>query len=134
MHTLDDIISDLTPILKNHGYKKNRLTWSKSAEELTILFSIQKSQYGNDIWYYNFGIAINALLEKQTASISRCHITQRLDNTRNGKPWSADDLLNAIKIFENKYGSMHCLRTAAIENRLPLQSTRRAITYLTTHR
>ena len=65
----EDYALDLIEKLKERGFKKSKLTWIKSNEELTVIFNIQKSQYSNDNWYYNLGIGINVLHEKKSVPL-----------------------------------------------------------------
>lgn len=103
---LDKIIETIREPLKNNGYKKKNTSWYKLCDTLSIVFSIQKSQYGADLWYYNFGIGINELEEKSITTITKCHITERIDKTINGKEITPDVLLKAIYNWENKYGDI----------------------------
>ena len=128
---IDNIIENIKEPLKNNGYKKKNTNWYKTNDALTIVFNIQKSQYSNELWYYNFGIGINALEEKPITTITKCHIVDRIDMKINGKEITSDILLQAIFKWENKYGDLKELHIKAIENKLPKTSTRQAITYLT---
>lgn len=132
MPEFDKLIEELKKPLKKKGYKKNRYNWYKSIDGLTIVFSIQHSQYGKDLWYYNFGIGINELEGKQITSISKCQIVERLDAKINDKILSAENLIQAITRWEEKYGDLKKLRIKAVENKLPAMTTKQAITYLTT--
>lgn len=128
---LEKIIEAIKEPLKNKGYKKKNNNWYKLCDTLSIVFSIQKSQYGADFWYYNFGIGINKLEVKPITTITKCHIIDRIDKTIKGKEIPPDVLLNAIYNWENKYGDIGELRIRAIENKLPKMTTRQAISYLT---
>lgn len=130
----DELIDDLKKPLKEKGYKKNRYNWYKAIDNLIVVFSIQHSQYGKDLWYYNFGIGINELENKPITSISKCQIVERLDAEINGKMLSADNLIQAITHWEEKYGDIKKLRIKAVENKLPPMTTKQAVTYLTTIR
>lgn len=127
----DELIDDLKKALKEKGYKKNRYNWYKVINDVTIVFSIQHSQYGKDLWYYNFGIGINELENKPITSILRCQIAERLDAKINGKTLSADVLIQALTHWEEKFGDIKKLRIKAVENKLPPMTTKQAVTYLT---
>lgn len=129
---LDDLVETIRPVLKERGYKKKKYCWYKNNEDITVIFAIQRSQYGADMWYYNFGVVINQLESKSVTSISGCHITERLDMKINGEMLATDILLKAIIRWEEKYGNMESLRRKALENNLPRMTTVRARTYLTT--
>lgn len=128
---LDQITSELLLKLKAQGYNKNRLTWYKSDKELTVVFAIQKSAYGADLWYYCFGICINAL-KPECKVISHCQIQHRIDMSYNGHNWTPDEILTLLGKWVSMYGSMTELRTKAIEGNLPSYCTREALRYLTT--
>ena len=120
----------MAPILNEMGYKKNRLTWFRKLEELTIVFNIQKSQYADDIWYYQYGIGIHDLAGDRISSISKCDILCRFDQTINGKKLQTEDLRWILERWSEKYGSLERLRTAAREGTLPQTTTVRAREYL----
>lgn len=129
---LEEIIEKLTLFLKENGYRKNKLNWYRQKDELTIVFSIQRSQYSKEQWYYNFGIGIDDLVSGKISVISKCHIIERLENRLAGRMLSLDDLSRAIMHWESKYGDISELRYKAIENKLPKMTTKQAISYLTT--
>ena len=124
----------MAPILKELGYRKNRLTWFRHLEELTIVFNIQKSQYADDTWYYQYGIGIHDLAENTINSISKCDILCRFDQTINGKTLQAEDLKWILERWTKKYGSLERLRAAAGEGTLPQITTVRAKEYLFSHK
>lgn len=128
---LDKIIEAVRVPLKNNGYKKKDMNWYKINDTLSVVFNIQRSQYDADLWYYNFGIGINDLEVKPITTITKCHITDRIDKAINGKEIPPDIILKAIYCWESKYGDLGKLRVMAIENKLPKASTRQAISYLT---
>ena len=123
----------MAPILKEMGYRKNRLTWSRKLEELTIVFNIQKSQYADDIWYYQYGIGIHDLAGDKISSISKCDILCRFDQIINGKTLKAEDLKWILERWTEKYGSLERLRAAAGGGTLPQITTVRAKEYLFSH-
>ena len=129
---LDTIIEMIKEPMKANGYKKKNLNWFKINGIITLFFNIQKSQYGNDLWYYNFGVGLNELENKPISCISMCQITERLDMKLNGKEIAPDVLLRAILSWENRYGNLKELQIKAIEGKLPKTTTRLALTYLTT--
>ena len=76
--TAEKLAEEIRQPLKQNGYKKNKLTWYKSDGRVTVVFSVQKSQYGSDLWYYNFGIGLNELEGRTINTISKCCIIERL--------------------------------------------------------
>ena len=127
------IEEQMAPILKEMGYRKNRMTWFRKLEELTFVFNIQKSQYAEDTWYYQYGIGIHDLAGDRISSISKCDILCRFDQTINGKTLQAEDLKWILERWTEKYGSLERLRAAAGEGTLPQISTVRAKEYLFSH-
>ena len=128
---LDALIKALEKPLKDLGYKKKRYVWYKDKGSLTVVFSVQRSQFGRELWYYNFGVGINALSDEAINTVSKCHITERLDMKIKGKALTPDVLAKAVSKWENEYGDIAALRARALENRLPAASSLRAVTYLT---
>ena len=124
----------MAPILKDMGYKKNRLTWFRKLEELTIVFNIQKSQYADDIWYYQYGIGIHDLAGDRISSISKCDILCRFDQTINGKKLQTEDLRWILERWSEKYGSLERLRAADREGTLPQITSVRVREYLFSHK
>lgn len=117
---------------KRLGYHRRKLTWFKLSDEVTIVFSIQKSQYSPEIWFYNYGIGINQLHESSIKSISRCDLVYRFDQYFNGVLLSAHDVLSILEMWSKKYGSIEKLKTLAKSGRLPQATTLKAIEFLTT--
>lgn len=132
MERLENIISMLSPMLKNAQYKKNRLTWYKDNEHISVVFSIQKSQYSVDSWYYIFGICLHEITSTNKHSINSCQITYRIDNTANNCHLSSESIFNLIVRWEELYGNLQLLKQKAITGKLPGQCMVNAIRYLTT--
>ncbi len=123
---------DIIDPLKDRGFKKAKLTWYRSDNDITILLNIQKSQYSKEIWYYNLGFGINQLHEKAIHSIYACDIIYRLDQRVNGKWVSGERLIAIFDKWIEKYGSLEELRTHAIEGTLPGVIGKDTMTFLTT--
>lgn len=54
MICLDELVKLISVKAKNRGYKKAGLTWYKDKADLTVILSIQKSQFDTKTWYYNY--------------------------------------------------------------------------------
>lgn len=130
--TVDDFASALAVRLKEIGYKKNRLLWKKKNGPLTIVFSIQKSMYGTDTWYYCFGVRIEQLSQTKSISLSGCQIQERLNQSQGNHIWTVDDIVLLVQKWEQMYGNLAMLRKKALMGKLPPQSSREAISFLTT--
>lgn len=128
----EEIVENLTLFLKEKGYKKNKYNWHKQNANLTVVFSIQRSQYGKELWYYNLGIGINDLVNGNISTISKCQVVERLENKIKGVTLTAVELSKMIIYWESEYGDISKLRIKALENRLPKITTRQVISYLTT--
>lgn len=123
-----ELIDYLAISMKTLGYKKTRNNWKKQSEDLTIVITIQSSQYDTNTFYVCFGVAIDAISPCAPTSTHMCDIKSRLDGDvfPNYK-----SILAAIKLWEEKYGTLSRLRKAAIAGRLPIQSSLKASSYLT---
>ena len=132
MQSLETLVMALSPSLKAMGYRKNKLTWYKKKEKLSVVFAVQKSQYSPDVWYYCFGIRLHDISNTTTDSISACQIQYRVEQTVYGVRLTEEHLSNLLEKWEEKYGNLRQLRICAIENKMPGMPTRDAIRYLTT--
>ena len=133
MNNLEEIAGLISQPLKAMGYKKNKYTWTKICGSITIVFSIQKSVYSQDMWYYCFGICLNSLLGKSARSISNCQIQDRLDRIyQNKHVWTAEEIVHLMKRWEDLYGTFSKVQAKAIGGNLPKMSTTEAIRYLMT--
>ena len=130
----DEIGQKLVPILKEQGFKKRKLTWYRHFDKITVVFNIQKSQYSSDTWFYNYGIGINYLFDKEINSIQQCDIIFRFDQVLDGKRLQAEDLNKILLYWIEKYGAVNKLKTLAREGKLPRMTTIRAKEYLLTMR
>ncbi len=114
--------------LKQRGYKKNRTTWYKDNNEITIIFNLQKSQYSGELWYYNFGIGFNIFFNKPIKTISMCDIIYRLSKDGNEVPISK--VVDILDTWEKYFGSIEKLREQAIKDKIPPFISGRAKAYL----
>ncbi len=51
MNQKQKLITELTPLLKEKGYKKKGSTWYKDKSDLRILFMIDHSNYSKEEYY-----------------------------------------------------------------------------------
>ena len=128
---IKELENELIVPLKKMGFRKKRLTWIKQEEQISIVFNIQRSQYSPDIWYYNYGVAVNKL-HNGVRGITQCDVLQRFDQYFRGKKLSSHDVITILEMWINKYGTIYKLHCSAIEGRLPEFVTSAARRYLTT--
>lgn len=131
MKNLDNIIDELSAKIKSIGYKKNRLTWYRDKEDITVVFSIQKSLYTPETWYYLFGICLHEIADGNKHSFSQCQITYRITNVMNNVCLSSEDIVKLLERWDSMYGDKKLLRMYAIQGKLPGQYTVKAMRYLT---
>lgn len=91
----DLIKQDVKPLLKEHGYAKKGLHFSKAVESMTYIISFQKSA-GNSadqlMFYVNCGIYSAELAEIQGKAVNEapaeveCHFRERIENIAHGVP------------------------------------------------
>ena len=53
MISFDELVNAISAKAKACGYKKSRLTWYKDKDKLTVVLSIERSQFDPKLWYYN---------------------------------------------------------------------------------
>ena len=133
MSTLDDIINDVKISAREMGYKKNRLVWYKVQEQLTVMFSIQRSLYGSDAWSYRFGICLHDITTSSIISMSSCQITFQMDYMYQNQVIESQKIINLIERWETMYGNIQSLRKCAVQGNLSGQCTPMALRYLTSN-
>lgn len=130
MYLLNNVVDALRVEIKKKGYKKNRLSWYKIKDGLTLVFSIQKSQYSMDTWFYSFGICVHEIATGSKTSIDGCQIKYRMDNVINGESVPIESIILLLDRWESMYGDLGQLHVSAVQGKLPMQSTLKAIRYL----
>lgn len=91
----DLIKQDVKPLLKEHGYAKKGLHFSKATDAMTYIISFQKSA-GNSadqvMFYVNCGIYSAELAEIQGKAVKdapaevECHFRERIEHIAQGVP------------------------------------------------
>ena len=132
MNHFEDLVCAISLKAKECGYRKNRLTWYKVKDNLTVVFSIQKSQFDSSIWYYNYGICLHDIAEGNTHKLNSCQIKYRLDHVIDGVVFYSDRVIYLLEQWDSMYGDVKLLKACAVQGKLPVQSTLKAIRYLTT--
>lgn len=66
--------------LRDHGFDRRGLTWTRRSDETVFVFELQASNHG-DFYYINIGIWLLALGQAQRLSINRCHAYGRLGSS-----------------------------------------------------
>ena len=89
INTADLFGAQIAPELKKRGFNKRKLNWYRREKDVTICLYIQKSFWGKDVWYYNYGICINALHEKPVYTIDYFDVVERFDQKLNRRTISA---------------------------------------------
>ena len=69
----------LSPLLKQHGYRKRGLTWHKPGSDTVLVFHAEKSRWGADDYTFHLGIYITELGFEATPPHYRCHVQVRLN-------------------------------------------------------
>ena len=96
-HNMDaeTFIKAVSPLLKQHGFKKSNATWRKNQGESVAVFNIQKSQWGGGACYVNLGAYFCEFGTDSSPTENKCHVRARL---RVGKPQTV--VSAAIQWFE----------------------------------
>lgn len=126
----EEFAASLTPVLKKLGYRKRCLTWYKENEDATIIFHIQKSQFGRDVWYYCFGVDIFQLSGTHARSMDGCQVRDRYNQREGSVYLSPEKLVEMITIWEQNYGIVSALVQRLQEHKLPFMTFGSAIRFL----
>jgi hypothetical protein len=66
------------PLLKTHGFKRNGATWRREQDESIAVFNVQKSGWGDGVFYINIGVYFRAIGPEVAPPENRCHVRTRL--------------------------------------------------------
>lgn len=75
---LQSFVDEIKPLLKNHGFLKRRLTWTRDAPDTIVVFNIQRSSWNKSDFYINLGVYVKTLGDLASPTESQCHIRQRI--------------------------------------------------------
>lgn len=120
----------LIPLLKKLGFRKRKLTWYKDNEDATVIFHIQKSQYGSNVWYYCFGTDIFQLSGLRTRTMDGCQVRDRYNQCENNVYLTTEKLAEMIITWEQEYGTVEALLQRLQEHRLPYMTFASAVRFL----
>ena len=118
----DSYAAQLAPALKCRGFCKRRLTWCKAAEDTTVLFHIQRSQWSKDVWYYVFGTSVSEFTKRPVTSCDQNHIQTRCDASLDGRLLTAEQVLKLIDAWDACYGSIAQLCKHIAAGTIPIES------------
>ena len=132
MGDLECLVESIAPEAKACGYKKVRRTWCKEKEGLTVVLSIQKSQFDAEAWYCTYGVCLHQIAKGSTHTLGACQMRYRVDCAANGTALGAEQIVSLLEKWETMYGDIQLLRRCAVLGKLPIQSSAEAVRYLTT--
>lgn len=134
MSQKQELIDKLIPLLKKKGYKKKSNTWYKETADLVILFHIQHSNYSQTEYSIILGVAIKAIKNNKGLSLNGDITHEISSKNEKGEFLSPETLVSVLEFWEQQFGDLTKLRRKAVEGNLPICSSGKAITFLTTVR
>lgn len=134
MNQKQELIAELIPLLKEKKYKKKNNTWYKETPDLVVLFHIQHSNYSKDEYSIILGIAIKAIKKNKGLSLNGDITHEVSSRNEKGEFLSSETLIKVLDFWEQQFGDLTKLRRKAVEGNLPICSSGKAITFLTTVR
>ena len=69
----------LSPLLKQHGFKKSAMTWHKRSGEVISVFHVEKNRWGADHYSFHLGAYLRALGSEESPPRHRCPVQTTLD-------------------------------------------------------
>ncbi|EBS7636899.1 DUF4304 domain-containing protein [Salmonella enterica] len=73
------IVDSIDCIVKVYGFKKNKHSWKKTINDITIILALQKSRYSNS-FTFEIGICIDAARKISDLKYYNCGISFRLNS------------------------------------------------------
>jgi hypothetical protein len=71
-------IQAISPLLKEHGFKKSNATWRREQSERIAVLNVQNSSWGGDDYYVNLGVYFSAIGILANPTENKCHVQVRL--------------------------------------------------------
>lgn len=143
--------AELIHSMKERRFKKRNLTWYRKEEDITIVLYIQKSQWGKDVWYYDYGVGINCLHESEIKTREKCEIGERFDQVlklNNVSPClkeiitnrfgdesdnmllKPEDIIVILDIWIKMFGSLESIKEVYTKEQLPYWSKKASLSKL----
>lgn len=97
MDDLECLVESIAPEAKAHGYKKVRRTWYKEKEDLTVVLSIQKSQFDAEAWYCTYGVCLHQIAKGSPRTLDACQIQYRIDCSVSGTAQGAEQIVSLLE-------------------------------------
>ena len=119
---------EIAAYMKKNGYRKRGLGWKKHCADVSLAISMEKSLWDQNTWYLWFGVTVPQINDTDSFQAANYPIRARLD----GWKLTIDQIKYAVKLWEDKYGTVPKLARAAVENKLPVLSEISIIRCLTT--
>lgn len=95
-------ISEIKSSLKSLGFRKNKNYWYKEHAGYLLCINLQNSQWNEDVYYVNFGIAfIDASIKNPTLLQWFCR--HRCQGNKGEKNITADELLGFLSDVQKEY-------------------------------
>lgn len=118
---------EIASFMKENDYKKRGLGWKKHCNDVSLTVTMEKSLWDQDTWYLWFGVTVPQINDIDSFQAANYPIRTRLE----GWKLTIDQIKYAVKLWEEKYGSVPKLARAAVENKIPRQSEISFIRHLT---
>lgn len=93
------MISSISAIAKRYGFKKERHSWKKTSDFITIVLALQKSRYCN-AFTFEIGICVDKTKNHDTLKYYNCGITFRLNKIPTANSIELDNALNLDLNYE----------------------------------
>lgn len=77
--TAASFILAISPLLKEHGFKKSNATWRRVQSESIAVLNVQKSSWGGGDYYINLGVYFSAIGSLINPTENKCHVQVRLE-------------------------------------------------------
>ncbi|HEY2586053.1 MAG TPA: DUF4304 domain-containing protein [Tepidisphaeraceae bacterium] len=70
----------LSPLLREHGFRRRALTWHKTCTDTILVFHVEKNRWGANRYTFHLGVYIRALGSELTPPHYRCPVQIDLDS------------------------------------------------------
>jgi hypothetical protein len=109
---VETFCSAIAPLLKEQGFKKQRLNWRKDLGASIGVLNVQISPWGDRSYNVNVGVYLKALGEESSPPHNRCHVQERLSHE------SAESAVREAIDWFSQRADIACLARLHNEGRL----------------
>lgn len=106
----EEFVKAIHPILRSQRFSRTGKTWRRDQGESVAVLSVQKSPWGDGMYYVNVGMYFRAFGGDRLPTANKCHVQTRIDVAA-----PVDVLAEATKWFDARSTLAEAARLSALD-------------------